>query len=40
MTLREMVNIVRGKLKDANVAINEVKSMDDGETVEWLEYEL
>ena len=40
MTLRERVKIVRGKLKDTNVAINEEKSMDEKETVEWLEYEL
>ena len=36
MTLGERVKIVHGKLKDANVAINKEKSMDEGETVEWL----
>ena len=40
MTLRERVEIVRDKLKDTNVAINEEKSMDEGESVEWLGYEL
>ena len=40
MTLRKRVKIVRGKLKDANVAINEEKLMDEGETVECLGYEL
>ena len=34
------MNIVRDKLKDSNVAINEEKSMDEGESVEWLGYEL
>ena len=40
MTLKERVKIIRDKLKDSNVAINEEKSMDKCESVEWLGYEL
>ena len=38
MTLKERVNIVRDKLKESNISINEEKSMDEGESVEWLGY--